>query len=319
MSHKVKQEYNGLSNRAKLLLSSQEGFDVDFKKNVNGLEPEDLVAFTNSKKGGAILIGVNEIKKGNGRQDTEIIGCPVGDEAKVAIINKANSCIPNIEVSIFIENLAKKPFFRIELKSGNNKPYCTNAGIYKIRGDGRKLPIHPDTLLSMFIEKEGETFLRRFKNATQDIEETISKLKNKVEEDSKDLLYKIQDIGSRVDESLNKISYSAENAEALSDDAMSFSDDTLSEVRELRMATENIPSDLWSISIRIDALLEKFNIEDPKLRAMREAVYSFIERELKSGKGKKKIINDLNNTFHHVEKEQLETWCKNKLKKRGSK
>jgi hypothetical protein len=315
----VKQEYNGLSNRTKLLLSSQEGFDVDFKKNGNGLEPEDLVAFTNSKKGGAILIGVNEIKKGNGRQDTEIVGCPVGDEAKLAIINKANSCIPNIEVSIFIENLAKKPFFRIEIKSGNNKPYCTNAGIYKIRGDGRILPIHPDTLLSMFIEKEGETFLRRFKNATQDIEETISKLKSKIEEDSKDLLYEIQDIGSRVDESLNDIFSSAENAESLSDDAMNISDDTLGEVRELSVITENIPRILRSIALGVDALLEKFNIEDPELREIREAVYFFIEMELNSGKGKKKIISDLNNTFHHVEKEQLEIWYKNKLKEKGSK
>ena len=316
MSKIEKQEYKRLSKRAKLLLSLQEGLDVDFKRNVQGLKPVDLVAFANSKRGGAILVGVDEIKEKDGRQSTKIVGCSVGDEDKRTIIDKANSCIPNVEVSIFIENLSRNPFFRIEIKSGSDKPYCTKKGTYNIRDNGRNSPIYPEKLLSMFIEKEGETFLRRFKDATRNIEETISKLKSKVEEDSKDLLYEVQDTGSKIDESLNEIFNSAENAESLSDDAMNISDETLGEVIELSRIAESIPNTLWNINAKIDALLKKFNIEDPEVKQLRETVKVICDNLTKgrSNLKKEEAIKEMSKMFPDIKKEQLEIWCRNKLK-----
>ena len=61
-----------------------------------------------------------------------VIGCDVSDGSKMAIVNKANQCIPHINISIHIENLNAKPFYRIEIPSSKNKPHCTQKGIYKV-------------------------------------------------------------------------------------------------------------------------------------------------------------------------------------------
>ena len=314
MSQIGNQEYKRLSKRAKLLLSLQEGLDVDFKRNLSGLEPTDLVAFANSKKGGAILVGIDEIIGNDGRQTTKIVGCSVGDAKKRAIIDKANSCIPKLEVSIFIENLSQKPFFRIEIKSGDNKPYCTKKGIYSIRDNGRISPIYPDKLLSMFIEREGETFLRRFKNAAQNIEKTISKVRKEIEEGGRALLGEVEETGSKIDESLNKIFNSAENAESLSDEAMNLSDETLDEVQELSAIVESVQYTLRNINEKMEALLEKFNIEDPRMKELGKIICTLIKEWMKLGRNKEEAITDINKIFPDVKKDQLKIWCKNKLK-----
>ena len=72
-----KTEYKGVSKRAKLLLKQEEGFDVEFK--LGQLDVKDIVAFANSVNGGAILLGVEEQTKRNGRQMAIIRGCDVGD------------------------------------------------------------------------------------------------------------------------------------------------------------------------------------------------------------------------------------------------
>jgi predicted HTH transcriptional regulator len=99
-----KQEYKGVSKRARALLNGQENYDVDFKRAVSGLESDDMVAFANSRHGGAILIGVDEMKIADGRQRGKIVGCPVGDKEKLSIISRAESCIPPVEVQIIVEN-----------------------------------------------------------------------------------------------------------------------------------------------------------------------------------------------------------------------
>src|SRR5262249_10559769 len=131
-------EYKTLSQRAKQLLSREEGFEVDFKRALSGLEAEDIVAFANSKAGGAILIGVDESKGADGRQAGIIVGCPVGDYDKRKILDKAHQCVPPVDVTVHVENRSDKAFYRLEIPSGPNKPYCTSGGTYKIRGDGRK-------------------------------------------------------------------------------------------------------------------------------------------------------------------------------------
>jgi predicted HTH transcriptional regulator len=139
-------EYKTLSQKSQLLIKKSEGYDVDFKMNVKGLESEDLVAFANSEGGGTILLGVDEIETSNGQRG-KVCGCDISDNSKLSIINKAEYCAPPIEIKIFTENLSSKPIFRIEIPSSNLKPHCTQKGIYKIRGDGRNVPLLPNDLL----------------------------------------------------------------------------------------------------------------------------------------------------------------------------
>ncbi len=186
MPKKKTYEYRGLSKRAKALLSGDENYDVDFKEELSGLKPVDFVAFANSPTGGTLLIGIRDTKHPDGRQLGEIVGCTISDEAKLSIVSRAQSCVPAISVEIFVENAADKPFYRIEIGSGKNKPYSTASGKYKIRGDGRNLPMHPTRLLEMFLEEEGMSFYQTFQNVTRGLEEslsrTISELSVSVEE-----------------------------------------------------------------------------------------------------------------------------------------
>jgi hypothetical protein len=143
-------EYQSISDRANRLLSRQEDFYVAFKRSISGLESDDLVSFANSKKGGAILIGVNRTTHGNGRERVALVGCTVGDREQLRILAKASQCVPPVPVSIFVENRAEKPFYRIEVPSGPHKPYCTSGGTYKTRGDGRNEMLYPAEILRYF-------------------------------------------------------------------------------------------------------------------------------------------------------------------------
>ncbi|HEY1221017.1 MAG: ATP-binding protein [Bryobacteraceae bacterium] len=159
-------EYQSISDRANRLLSRQEDFYVAFKRSISGLESDDLVSFANSKKGGAILIGVNRTTHGNGRERVALVGCTVGDREQLRILAKASQCVPPVPVSIFVENRAEKPFYRIEVPSGPHKPYCTSGGTYKTRGDGRNEMLYPAEILALFREMEGGELSRRFQQAT---------------------------------------------------------------------------------------------------------------------------------------------------------
>jgi predicted HTH transcriptional regulator len=183
-----KPEYGTLSQRAQLLLGRSEGYELEFKEAIHALEPEDLVALANSPRGGAVLIGVREFEAENERQRGEIVGCAVGDPEKLSILNRAESSVPPIAVDVVIENSDRKPFFRIEIRSGPNKPYCTAGGTYKIRGNGRTLPLLPSRLLAMFMARENQEFVERFKAATKELERELADTKARLAEETERLL-----------------------------------------------------------------------------------------------------------------------------------
>ena len=186
-------EYAGLSEKAEELLGSQESRILDFKESVGGLSADDIVSFANTETGGTILLGVKEMKDTQGRQMTEIVGCEIGDRAKLSILGKAGSCVPPVEVFVIVENTeGEKPFLRVEIPPGTRRPYCTSGGTYKIRGDARNNPLTPDRLLSLFMEAENAQFINRFSQATQDLEVGISELKSR-------LLTEMEEIYTHID------------------------------------------------------------------------------------------------------------------------
>lgn len=176
-----KDVYMTISSKTKQLLIRQEGFDVDFKLTVRGIRATDFVAFANSENGGTILAGVGEIEDENSMQKGRIVGCSVGDKERLYILSKAESCVPPVEVHIIIENYARKPFYRIEIPPGNEKPYSTAGGTYKIRGDGRINTLLPGRLLTLFIEKQSDLFFDRFREATKELGKDITLLNHKMD------------------------------------------------------------------------------------------------------------------------------------------
>lgn len=166
--------FKTLSRRARSLLAAGENKDVDYKANVKGLHAEDLVAFANSSSGGAILIGVEEVSATDGIHKGSPIGCTVDDQSRLQIMGKALACSPAVQVELFVENTSDKAFFRIEIPSGSHKPYCSGGGTYKIREDGRNVPLLPEALLKMFLDREGEEFRSRFSQATEGLESIMT-------------------------------------------------------------------------------------------------------------------------------------------------
>ncbi|MGB7758856.1 MAG: ATP-binding protein [Bryobacteraceae bacterium] len=202
-------EFQAISDRANRLLSRQEDFDVAFRKSVSGLEAEDLVSFANSKNGGAILIGVNRTKHGNGRQRAALVGCAVGDRERLKILAKANQCVPPVPVSIFAENCAKEPFYRIEIASGPQKPYCTTGGTYKTRGAGRNEMLYPAQLLALFVETEGNEFLRWFQQSATSLGSAVQETIAAEREPSDQSAW---DSGSGIGQSLEALAQAASHA-----------------------------------------------------------------------------------------------------------
>ncbi|WP_324768716.1 ATP-binding protein [Pokkaliibacter plantistimulans] len=182
-----RREFRGISRRARHLLSMPEGSGVDFKRDLSGIKSHLLVAFANSAEGGALLVGVEEYTTTSGVQRGRVVGCPVDDDARLLILNKASDCIPNIDIQIYVENLSTRPFLRIEIPSGKHKPYCTQKGEYTTRTDARTRALYPDELLNLFMDREGELFLSRFREAATRLEQTLQGISYSLGQDLPDI------------------------------------------------------------------------------------------------------------------------------------
>jgi predicted HTH transcriptional regulator len=218
-------EFQTISDRAKRLLRREEDFEVAFKRSILGLESDDLVSFANSKKGGAILIGVSRTKRGSGRQGAELVGCKVGDRERQKILAKSNQCVPPVPLSIFAENCGGKPFYRIEIPSGASKPYCTSGGTYKTRGDGLNEMLYPPQLLSLFLESEGKEFVRWFQQSTDSLGIAAQESRDRIAAQRKALGQSVWDAQSSVKDPPEESPEGAPQAEGSAADADLFSEE----------------------------------------------------------------------------------------------
>jgi ATP-dependent DNA helicase RecG len=264
-----------------VLLAKEEGFDVELKRSTSGLENEDLVAFANSSHGGTILIGVEEKKDEKGRQIPIVVGCPVGDQEKQKIIGKAQGCTPTLTLTVSEEQIDGKTIYRVSIPSGPDKPYCTSGGTYKIRGDGRNLPLQPQDLLNIFLDSHGRQFLQRFQDATSDLRQTMERttqtmsmaVENAVEKISNDVQFldtsmsKVEEKMSEAIEQISVVNTTTEKAVDLSEQASGL-------VEEVQKKIEEIEQDRTLEVIRemIDALLNHAGLEDPVFVRDRNAV-----------------------------------------------
>lgn len=312
-----KTEYKRVSKRAKLLLKQEEGFDVEFK--LGQLDVKDIVAFANSVNGGAILLGVEEQTKRNGRQMAIIRGCDVGDREKMAIISRAESCVPPVDIELFIENSSQNPFYRIEIPSGDLKPYCTSGGTYKIRGDGLTQALLPGRLLYMFVEIESREFINRFRDATKGLEEELNNTKSRIIEEMKTLLGTIDVMEQRIESSLGEIFGSAVNAQELSDEAVALSDIAAGGIEDVNAKLDQFDNNCYfyfnDIEMKLDELLKHYGIEDPIRRIARERVEEIVEifyiKENKDENEIIKMVSDLEG--FRVPISEVNSWAIKKL------
>ena len=265
-------QYKRIRKNTLALLNAGEGQTVEYKENVKGLQAEDLVAFANAKSGGSILVGIREDKSANGRQIGKPIGIQISDSEKLIIINRALSCVPPVQVSVFVENTEEKPFFRVDVKSGMQKPYSTSGGVYKIREDGRKQPLHQDSLLGMFLEREAKNFKQRFSDATSGIEDKLA-----------NTLTYITELESSISDKIDEISWEIGLSEDRAGDAVSTIEVVEGIVASLVNQTRNQNQRLRSIISATDA-------SDP---IKDKAEEKFVQSILKALEVKQKEVPDL--------------------------
>jgi len=206
--------FDVITKRTKQLLDAEENYEIEFKQSVGGLDSADIVAFANSEHGGTILIGVKEDTGEKNRQRGKIIGCDVGDQERLNILSKSNSCIPKVDMEIYVENLKMKPFFRVEISPGKNKPYCTAGGTYKIRGYGLNEVLDPGRLLSMFLESENDRFLKRFTESTRKLESTLERANSIVFEEISKMAKATEDMKKNLDRNLSGLSENMANGKS---------------------------------------------------------------------------------------------------------
>ena len=100
-----------------LVLREGEGYKIEFKENISGIEKE-MVAFANSS-GGKIFLGITD--------DGRIEGVRITNELKSRIQDIANNCRPKIKISMAdFENI-----LIITVREGEDKPYECSSGFYK--------------------------------------------------------------------------------------------------------------------------------------------------------------------------------------------
>ena len=103
-----------------LILEEGEGYKIEFKENLNGLDKE-IVAFANAS-GGRIYIGITD--------DGKIKGVQVSNRLKSQIQDIANNCRPKIKILFEeFENI-----LILHVREGTDKPYECSAGFFKRLG-----------------------------------------------------------------------------------------------------------------------------------------------------------------------------------------
>lgn len=257
-----KDVYLSISKKTRALLKRQEGLDVDFKMTVKGLESTDLVAFANSDRGGTLLLGVGEMEDELSMQRGRVVGCPVGDKERLFILSKAESCVPPIDVNIIIENYARRPFYRIEIAPGKDKPYCTAAGTYKIRGDGRTNTLLPGRLLALFIENQSDIFIQRFREATKELGKSMQTSNTLFQEELQEVFRKIINMEYFVENRLNNILEGVENAEFLSVESICSSESMIAGMNRLKERIELLEGSMMKIDNKLGLLLSYHEQKD---------------------------------------------------------
>jgi hypothetical protein len=319
----AKTEFKTIRQKTEKLLSQSEGSDVDFKEEIGGIEPDDLIAFANSPDGGFLLIGVSETEDEQGQQRGEVVGCDISDSGKQRIIGQARSCTPTVPLDIYVENTNGTPFLRIDIPQGPDRPYCTDSGKYRIREDGRNRALHPPELLNLFVQEQADRFRERFESAASGLEAEIESLRVRLEDRIEKFLAEIQSqlgevqlISSRISDlehemsnTLQDIFSHAEEAQEMSESANLWAEDAHLSAEQAASNTEEVPEisqNVMHLAWKLNALLDHFDIEDPEITRERNKVRMGAKNIVKLGIRNRKMDEDGLRKVYQDLKEDIE-------------
>ena len=124
----------------KLILEEGEGYRIEFKEALSGIDRE-MVAFANAS-GGRLFIGVTDKKT--------VRGISIDNKLKSQVQDIANQCQP--PVKILIEGFGS--ILIIDVREGDDKPYKCSSGFY-LRVGPNTQKLNRNEILD-FIKSEGK-------------------------------------------------------------------------------------------------------------------------------------------------------------------
>jgi predicted HTH transcriptional regulator len=316
-------EFKTIRQKTEKLLSQSEGSDVDFKEEIGGIEPDDLIAFANSPDGGFLLVGVAETEGEQGQQRGEVVGCDISDSGEQRIMGQARSCTPTVPLDIYVENTNRTPFLRVDIPQGPDRPYCTDSGKYRIREDGRTRALHPPELLNLFVQEQADRFRERFESAASGLEAEIESLRVRLEGRIENFLAEIQSqlgevqlISSRISDlehemsnTLRDIFSHAEEAQEMSESANFWAEDAHLSAEQAASNTEEVPDisqNVMHLAWKLNALLNHFDIEDPEITREREKVRRSTKKIVELAIGSRDMDEEDLRGFYEDQKEHIE-------------
>ncbi len=298
----MRKEYKRLSRRTRQLLSGGEGIEVEFKREIAGLKHKTLIAFANSRKGGAILIGVDEFTSEDGLQRGHIVGCDVSDHARLQIQNMAVSCLPPIQVMIVTENTDDKPLLRIEVPSGSQRPYCSPSGEYSIRADGRNRALLRDEMLQIFIERESEQFVQRFKHAVSRLENQLAEMDHELRGGVDKMLGDITRLDQDTANLLQDLYGRSEDLKEETEHSRRHDEKMERVIRKLKRGLDHKYRELArrinEVNLRVEAIIAHLAIEDPLRRKAHQHIVEMAQQL--DGKDNAELVSDFVDVMSHV-------------------
>ena len=205
--------YSGIRRETRRMIDGWEGRTVDFKLTHAAVTAEDLVALANAQ-GGTLLVGVEEVNTPEGQRG-RIVGCDVSDRTRNAIVSRANGCTPPVQMALTCENMKRpnRQVMRIDVPQSGMKPHCTQGGTYKVRIQGQNAALLPQQLLAMFLEREGDTFLARFRQAALELMQQLEEIESSISGQLVELDMTVQQAVTAADEARAAAAWAGEAAE----------------------------------------------------------------------------------------------------------
>lgn len=237
------------------MIPKSESKDIEYKRSAGAVETEDIVAFANSRVGGVIAVGVNEDRRKRSFDVTDIVGCDCRDSEKQKLLSKAQSCIPPITIDVAVRQHRTLSYFWVTIPSSPSKPHCTGKGTYTIRGDGRTHALDPLQLLEVFVTRESELFLNRFREATTRLEKKVHGLGEDLQRQFSEISGQVEWFQAHVEESLQGISGDAQDAQSFADEAFAAVGDLVEYTDEIRQRATSIEHDTSIMNEKLNALV----------------------------------------------------------------
>jgi len=267
-----KDVYKTITQATRKLLDADESENHDFKETLASVKPEDFVAFANRSGGGNLLIGVREPDKEKGTK-AEIVGCAVGDQAKVSLYEKAQSCRPPIRIQINVENSNKTPFLRIIIPNSDHKPHCTEKGVYKLRQGPKNAVLVPEHLLEIFLETQKRAFVQNFSEASKELSDELEQIKITVDSVMGFVSHELIELQEQLEKQLSEVSGLAENTSFFAEDAGENARESVASLQELEGKVDALEENAFNQSLMLDQITEHLGLEPiSKLRARRTLI-----------------------------------------------